>query len=423
MNTHVLVVEDSRTQAEALQDHLTTAGYEVTVARDGAEALAMLSGEDRHDLVITDVVMPQMDGYELCRTIKADQSLHLLPVILLTSLRDPVDIVRGLEAGADNFLTKPYEPARLLSRVDSALQSHRDRADGGRFRMGAEVRLLGHRFTVDVDRQQILDLLMGSFEDLVYANARLRDQEVELVRAREDAVAANQAKSAFISRLAHELRNPLGVVSAYGDLLLDDDLSDRHRKAIEAIRTSGHRMFQLIKDLSDIEGIESGELQLSRDRVRVAPVLDDAIEQTRLLAQRHDVEVTVHGDADIEVVADDRRLCQTLTNLISNAIKYNRAGGTVQLTCLPPSGGTVRIAVADTGRGIAPEDLPRLFVPFDRLDADRDIEGSGIGLPLVQELLASMGGSLHVESEPGSGSTFTVEIPAAGPTTDVEEES
>lgn len=415
MNKHIMAVEDSRTQAEALRADLTGAGYEVTVARDGEEALEQLTDGDAFDLVISDIMMPGMDGYELCRRIKADRRLRDVPVILLTSLRDPVDIVRGLEVGADNFLTKPYDPDRLLSRVESVLQTRVSRDEGGSFRLGAQVRLLGHQFTVDADRQQILDLLMGSFEDLYYTNVRLREREEELVRTREQAVMASQTKSRFVARLGHELRTPLSAVIGFSQLLLNAALDDQDRRAAQQIHAGGRHLLQLIDDLVDIGRIEAAELEFDLQPVAVRTAVTEALDLVRSLADNHGVRLPDPGGLpDSRVIADPRRLRQVLINLLSNAVKYNRPAGQVAIEAGTADDHRVWLDVTDTGPGIPPDRINRLFVAFDRLGAEeRDIEGTGIGLPLVRDLVEAMGGSVGVARTSPAGTTLRVLLPTA----------
>ncbi|MBW3658575.1 MAG: response regulator [Actinobacteria bacterium] len=211
MARRVLLVEDSALQAELLREDLVASGYAVEVAVDGEAALAYLD-EHRPDVVVSDVMMPGITGYELCRRIKDDPRLAGTPVLLLTTLRDPVDIVRGLEAGADNFLNKPYDLDQLLQRLEAVLRTP-DRQEVGRFRMGVEVQLLGHTFTVNADRHQILDMLMSSFEDLIHTNTRLREREQELQQARDELtrqVAVAERHQGDLARTEDELRHILG---------------------------------------------------------------------------------------------------------------------------------------------------------------------------------------------------------------------
>lgn len=177
--TRVLAVEDSPTQAERLREDLTAAGFAVTMARDGQEALACLE-TGQFDLMLTDIVMPGMDGYELCRTVKA-MPAHALPVVLLTSLTDPLDVVKGLEAGADNFLRKPYRSEQLAERLRTTLRNRMLR-DSSRVQVGVKLSFLDREFEITAERQQILDLLISTFEELVVSIRDVRAREVELTR-------------------------------------------------------------------------------------------------------------------------------------------------------------------------------------------------------------------------------------------------
>jgi PAS domain S-box-containing protein len=174
--THILIVEDSRTQAEALRFTLEAEDYEVTVAPDGMTALRLLENE-AITLVLSDVHMPEMSGYELCARLKADAKTQHLPVILLTSRSDPLAIVQGLEAGADNFITKPYEPEYLVDRVRGMLAN---RARKRRMNMGVDVTFLGRNFVINSDKEQILDLLVSTFEEIVRSNRDLAARTEEL---------------------------------------------------------------------------------------------------------------------------------------------------------------------------------------------------------------------------------------------------
>jgi PAS domain S-box-containing protein len=180
--TRILVAEDSATQLQRLELILQSEGFEVVPTHDGVEALERL-GPSAPDLVLSDIVMPRMGGYELCRRIKELPHGAALPVVLLTSLSDPLEIFRGLEAGADSFITKPYAAETLIGRIRSILTIRRLRA-AGKLEAGADLLFMGHKFTVRSGKEQILDLLVSSFEDMVRSNRELREREVELAEAK-----------------------------------------------------------------------------------------------------------------------------------------------------------------------------------------------------------------------------------------------
>ena len=179
--TKILIVEDSATQAERLRGILEESGYDVLVAYNAESALSRI--DSSIDMVISDIVMPGMSGYDLCKRIKAGVYGRNLPVMLLSTLSDPMDIVSGLECGADNFVTKPYRPEQLLERLNTVLESRRLRASG-KLRVGVEVMFLGRSFVINSDKEQILDLLMSTFEDIVRTNRDLQKNRAELAAAK-----------------------------------------------------------------------------------------------------------------------------------------------------------------------------------------------------------------------------------------------
>jgi signal transduction histidine kinase/ActR/RegA family two-component response regulator len=244
--------------------------------------------------------------------------------------------------------------------------------------------------------------------------ATLRGTMVDLEAAREAADVANRSKSAFLSRMSHELRTPLNAVLGFAQVLDLDELNDDQQEAVDQILRGGKHLLGLINEVLDISRIESGDLALSPESVLVSDVVSETVALIRPLAEQRSIQMQGdrHACWENHVFADRQRLKQILLNLLSNAVKYNRQHGTVNIFCDHPDLTHLRIKVADTGPGIRAEQLGRLFVPFERLGAERtDIEGTGIGLALSQRLAEAMGGTVGVESTPGEGSTFWVELP------------
>jgi signal transduction histidine kinase/ActR/RegA family two-component response regulator len=235
----------------------------------------------------------------------------------------------------------------------------------------------------------------------------------ELVTARDEAVTATQAKNAFLSSTSHELRTPLNAVLGFTQLLQLSDLSAEDRDAVERILTAGRHLLALINELIDIARIESGEFSLSVEPVALQPVVEETCQLMASLAADRSITVSQHCQyPGLAVRADRQRLRQILLNLMSNAIKYNREGETVTVTCQATSPGHASLAVADTGPGIPAADLERIFDPFERLGAEQTaIEGTGIGLPLARAFAEAMNGHLTATSIPGEGTTFTVTLP------------
>jgi signal transduction histidine kinase/CheY-like chemotaxis protein len=242
---------------------------------------------------------------------------------------------------------------------------------------------------------------------------RLHRASLLLAERAEQARSANQAKTEFLSRTSHELRTPLNVILGFAQLLETDLRNTSSAASVEQVLGAGRHLLSLIDEMLDIARIESGEITLRPQPVTLAPLLQELQGLIVPLATRSNIQLDVIDAGTIAVQADRQRLRQVLLNLLTNAIKFNRPGGSVQLSAVR-DGDCVRIAVTDTGIGIAPGQIERLFSPFERLDAERlGVEGTGLGLAISHQLMKRMQGSIEVQSEPGRGSTFTLVLAGA----------
>ncbi len=252
-------------------------------------------------------------------------------------------------------------------------------------------------------------------DSLARAEKLLASRSAQLVAARDEALKANQAKNAFLSSTSHELRTPLNSILGFTQLLELSDLGRADRESVQRILAAGRHLLALINELIDIARIESGELSVSLEPVTVRALLADVCQLMTPLAAEREIELLQQCTRPgLAVYADWQRLSQVMVNLISNAVKYNRRGGSITITCQEHEDGQVAIAVTDTGPGLSGADLDRIFIPFERLAAeDSDVEGTGIGLPLAHALAQVMHGELRAMSWLGHGSTFTVSLDRA----------
>ncbi len=240
-----------------------------------------------------------------------------------------------------------------------------------------------------------------------------RQAEADVRRAIEEAELANAAKSEFLSRMSHELRTPLHAILGFGELLGRGELAAPQHEQLEQITKAGRHLLELINEVLDLSRIEEGELHLSLEPVLVEQVVSEAMGMLAPLAAARSVtlEPPLSKDLAMHVLADRQRLKQVLLNLLSNAVKYNRDGGSVRVTTTRDDHGIARIEVADTGIGIADEDLVRAFAAFERLGAEAtEVEGTGLGLALTRRLIEAMGGSIGVDSEVGRGTKFWLDL-------------
>ena len=438
----ILIVEDSPTQAERLRRLIQAMRYNARVAGNGRLALEAIRERKPH-LVLSDIVMPEMDGYTLCRAIKSDPALRDIPVILVTSLMDPKDIIRGIECGSDNFIRKPYAEDYLLNRIGHMLMNQKLRRNQN-MEVGIALYLGDQKHFINAERQQILDLLISTYEQAVQVNSELQARERQVIELnmrlahhageletinREIALKnlelaeASRMKSAFIANMSHELRTPLNAIIGFtGALLmkLPGPLTTEQDKQLNTIRTSARHLLSLINDILDVAKIEAGKVTLELETVRCQDLVVDVVDTLRPLAQQKGLALELDLAADPIVLETDRRaLTQILLNLGNNAIKFTETGTVRVALTQRASGegqGLIEFSVADSGAGIREEDQSKLFQAFSQLDSTstRHAEGAGLGLYLCQNLANLIGGSLFFKSDFGHGSTFTLALPRRG---------
>ena len=404
MPTRVLVVEDSATQAEALRALLAEAGYQVVVASSGADGLARFD-VGKFDIVISDIVMPgTIDGYELCRRIKAGKRRET-PVVLLTSLSDPLDIIRGLECGADNFFVKSVEPALLLSRLELLLTTRETRTRA-KLRVGVTVFFMGREFTITSDREQILDLLIATFEDAVRQNHELRRQEEALE-------ATNKELEEFTYSISHDLRTPLGQVDGFSQLLLDKfstRLDPTVLDYVGHIHEAAQHMKRMVDELLNLGRV--GRRDLHPQSTELRPLVDAAMFE--LESQTRGRNITWQVGPLPQVDCDPELMESVVANLLSNAVKFtrDRDPAVIQVGQMSSGDQTV-IFVRDNGAGFDMRYAERLFGVFQRLHRSDEFEGTGVGLATVQRIIRKHGGRIWAESELGKGATFFWILPAS----------
>ena len=404
----ILIAEDSPTQAQRLQRILEQQGYQVTHAADGRQALEAAQ-HHKPTLIISDVVMPVMDGYELCRRVKSDVNLADTPVILVTTLSDPQDVIRGLECGADNFILKPYDDRQLLSRVQFVLLN-REVRQSERAGMGVEVFFNGQKHFITADRLQILNLLLSTYEAAIEKNKELSrtQEELRLLNARLEA--ANNELESFSYSVSHDLRAPLRHIDGFVGLLLEhaaDTLDDESRKHLNTIAQSAKQMGHLIDDL--LAFARMGRAEMMQREVDVESLVQETI---RGLAETRGRQIRWTIAALPRVQADAAMMRQVFANLLTNAVKYTRPRDVAEIEVGVQSAVNEKVFfVRDNGVGFDMQYADKLFGVFQRLHRADEFEGTGVGLATVRRIIARHGGRTWAESKPGEGAAFYFSLP------------
>jgi PAS domain S-box-containing protein len=328
----------------------------------------------------------------------------------------------------------PHDTARARAALTATLKVGQARLEAFRFRhangewrwietivtnllsdpsVGAVVansRDVTERKLVETKLQQALDKLE---QRVAERTAELERAVQELNAAKEEAEAANLAKSEFLSRMSHELRTPLNAILGFGQVLEVQQLTPAQQRSVDYILKGGEHLLSLINEVLEISRVEAGHLSLSLEPVPLWDVVQEALDLVRPIADKAQIHILETDELPRRhVLADRQRLKQVLLNLLSNAVKYNSEDGRISISCRQGEEGQLLLAVQDTGPGLTRDDLQRLFVPFERLNAENsDVEGTGLGLALSKSLTEAMGGQLRVQSLPGQGSIFYIELP------------
>jgi signal transduction histidine kinase len=409
----ILIAEDSPTQAQQLAHILEGQGYAVEMAANGRIALEMAQ-RSPPALVISDVVMPEMDGYELARRIKSDPSLRHLPVMIVTTLSDPEDVIRGIQCGADSFILKPYEERHLLKRAQYLL-FNRDTTAARQPGIPVEIFINARKHSVSAEPVQILNLLLSTYEGAIERNKDLQRSEEALQEVNSRLEKANNELQWFCYAVSHDLRAPLRHIAGYTELLLrevEGQLSGEARRYLDVItHTSGH-MGQLIDDLLQFSQVDRAEMR--RVAVDLNAIVREAISGLEMDAAGRRIE----WDVSLlpSVAGDAAMLRQVFCNLLGNAVKYTRQRDPAQIEvgCLRAENGNGTFYVRDNGAGFDMKYADKLFGVFQRLHSAEDFEGTGIGLAIVRRIVARHGGHTWAEGERGKGATFYFSLPIDG---------
>jgi signal transduction histidine kinase len=443
----VLIAEDSITQAMQLQNILEKNGYDATVVSNGSEALRSIS-KSKPMIVISDILMPEMDGYELCRQIKSNESYGDISVILLTSLSQPQAVIWALQCGADKFLTKPYNENHLISTIQHLNENLKGQDPPQK---GITISYRDETYFITSTRSQIINLLLSTYETAVTKNLELSEAQDELkrlnqgleeivdqrtatlcveVNERKATEAALQATNEEIktisqqlwqaeklatmgelaSSIAHELNNPLATISLRVESLIAQSTGDNPRlRELEIIGKEIERMSNLVSNL--LQFSRRSQPQIST--VNVSDEIEKTLELIHYHLRKHNITVAREFKPEGPLIhADRQQMRQLFLNLFTNASDAMPEGGTLMIRVTKhPEEKQICIEIADTGVGIPPEILPKVLEPFYTTKPEG--KGTGLGLAICRRIAQAHNGTLNITSEggPGNGTRVCITLP------------
>lgn len=373
LHGRILIVDDIQANRDLLVRRLERQGHQTVVAESGSEALSLLASTP-FDLVLLDIMMPGMDGYETLQRIKEDPTLLHIPVVMITAVDETESVVRCIELGAADYLSKPFNPVLLRARIGSCLREKR-----------------------------AWDREVGLFDELQKSYRHLKALET----MRDD----------LTHMIVHDLRTPLtSILVGLQTLESVGDLNEIQQEMLGLSMDGGHTLLGMINDLLDIDKMEKGSLQLGYEVVSPNELIHSSVAQVALLARNKNINLTQDADNSLPSFSGDGdKLRRTLVNLIGNALKFTPSGGSVDVSVKQPESdaGTLVFAVQDTGEGIPKEAFERVFEKFGQVEnrmAGRKMS-TGLGLTFSKMAVEAHGGRIWVESEPGQGSTFFFILP------------
>ncbi len=391
----ILLVDDNPTNLKILLDHLNASSYKLLISPNGEQALQQVEYA-KPDLILLDVMMPGMDGFETCQKLKDREDTRDIPVIFMTALSDTVDKVKGFDVGGVDYITKPLQVEEVLARVDTHLSLRRLQRNLEEKNAQLEEEITRRKEAEE--KQRMLN------EQLEVTNQELQE--------------ANASKDKFFSIIAHDLRSPFNWLIGLTQVILENIehySKEDIQKIIGQLHASTKKVYDLLTNLLAWSRLQRGLMDHHPDAMSLDEVAEHNVQLFSSGAEQKQISLRHTVPQDTLIYADRNMVDTVIRNLISNAMKFTEAEGTIEVTARQRDDGMIEVAVADTGRGMSEENQAKLFridVKYISVGTAGE-KGSGLGLLLCKELVETNGGDLWVESEEGTGTTFRFTLPQA----------
>jgi signal transduction histidine kinase len=394
----IMIVDDNPANLKLLEDMLRQDGYEVRSFPRGRLALTAAM-RNPPDLILLDINMPEMNGYEVCEHLKSTEELSDIPVIFLSALNDIEDKLGAFRSGAVDFISKPFQIEEVQARVKTQLTLH------------------ALQLALKQQNEHLEETVATRTRELLEVNEVLARLSSSLQVAKRTADVASQAKSEFLANMSHELRTPLNGVVGFTDVVLNSELTEEQREHLTLVKGSANSLLTVLSDILELARIQSGKYVLQSKEFRVQDWVATTMKDFEAAAQDKHLQLTWHIQPNVPpvLVGDSTCLSQILSNLVENAIKFTAAGEVAVTVEAPPQDpNMLSFRVRDTGMGVPVDKQRVIFEPFSQVDNSlrRKFGGTGLGLAICAQLIDIMGGRIWVHSDGHTGSTlhFTVRL-------------
>ena len=384
----ILIVDDTPANLASLIVVLDDIDADIITASSGNEAITKAFVYD-FDLILIDVQMPGMDGFEAVKLIRKEEKNQLIPIIFQTAISiEEHNIIKGIQSGAVDYITKPITEEILIGKTKLLLEMQKNKRE-----------------------------LAQANQKLIQSNEKLEKANQTIKKKAKDIDIAAKAKSSFLATMSHEIRTPLNAIMGSARLLRDTESSEEKKQYADIIETSGNLLLGIVNNVLDYSRIEAHKLKILSNQFCLDNIIGGLKELLKKTAENKKLQFKVQTDSDlsIELIGDDIRLQQIILNLCNNSIKYTKKGRVLlKIEVLNETNTKVKykFSIIDTGIGISKEDIKHLFKPFSQFDPEinKNVEGTGLGLSIVKSTVDLMGGDVGVMSESGVGSTFWFEL-------------
>ena len=405
---YILAIEDSMVQAKKLEYIFFKNNIAFEICVNANDALIQI---EKHQpiIIVSDIIMPGMNGYELCKILKNNPATKRIPVILLTSLQDPHDIIKGLQAGADSFISKPYEEQFLISRINHLLENSKNAVE---LPDDGAVNLLfdNVNYEINSDKKQVINLLLSVYESAILRNNELVAIKTKLEETNLTLEQANEDLAAFAHTVSHDLKNPLNAIMGFSELLIQNKRCQCCKEEfsyMDIVNKSSKSMLNLINDLLNFA--KSGITEIERTKIDLSKIALGVVEDIKLRNPEYNMKVQIANDLYAE--ADPKLMQIVFDNLLGNACKYSQKSNNPTITVgKTEQFGQEVIFVKDNGAGFDMAKADKLFQPFQRLHSNAEFKGTGVGLSTVKKIIERHDGRIWAESEVGVGSVFYFKI-------------